>query len=145
MRIDESRVFVFQFDTSDMGGVTFPMRAAGREEAAHSLQQCLSRMQAELAMEFPKVSKGTSTPATGSTNEVQVGQGAAGLADILSERIDTLMESLSGGNLLAEAKAKTIKLWTDLDFEEKNFAGIITELELIASGQKKIPAKDKKK
>lgn len=142
MRIDESIVFVFQFDTNDMGGVTFPMRAKTREEAADNLQKCLMRIQSELAMEFPKTSPAVSTNTSGPLPVAA----ADGLSDILLERIDALLGTLGASGLNTEAKAATVKKWTELDFTPANYAQIVHAFELIASGGKDVePPKPKKK
>ena len=150
MRIDESRVFVFQFDTTQMGGVTFPLRAESREEAAEELQKVLARIQTELAMEFPKVAKpinsgseGQGIPVGKSDGENNAPSGVP--FDVLEMRIDTLMSDLGAKDLTLEAKTKTIEDWTGKLYATQNYADIIKELELIASGQKDIQPKGKKK
>lgn len=147
MRIDESRVFIFQFDTTDMGGVTFPMRAQSREEAADQLQKCLMRIQSELAMEFPRVAAESTTAGTPISSIQAMSDVPDGLSGVLLERIDVLMRDLGGSELAGEAKAKTIKNWTELEFVQENYAKIVHELELVVSGAKVIapPVKDKKK
>lgn len=122
------------------GGCSFPIRAESREQAVQILQNCLGRFNAELAMEFPRVAgSAPSGPAVDLTTATD------GLSGILLERIDTLMKALGGGELVDEAKAKTIKLWTELEFTPDNYASIVHELELFASGAKEIVAKPKKK
>lgn len=142
MRIEENKVYMFTFDTGEMGNIAIPIRAESREQAATNLQNMFARMQTELAMEFPKVS----VPAgeLGQGNPVPV-TSAEGLSEILIERIDKLMTDLGGGALATKAKAETIKNWTDLKFSPENYSAIVKELELIVSGQKEVPVKGKDK
>lgn len=141
MRIDESRVFVFQFETNDMGGITFPMRAESREIAAEELKKVLAKIQLELVMEFPVQSPRTLETALDTT-----GVDLGGIPyDVLEMRIDTLLGDLGAKNMTPEARSKTVKEWTDIEFKPENFTRIITDLELIASGQKEVPLKPKKK
>lgn len=147
MKIEENRVYVFQFDAQEMGGgCSFPMRGETREAAVEALQKCLGRFQTELAMEFPKVS-GPSLSAPASFMGEQVANSASpeGIPpEVLEMRIDTLLADLGGKDLAGIAKAETIKLWTGNELTPVNYAKIITELELIASGQKEITPKKKK-
>lgn len=146
MRLEENKVYVFSFDSSEMGGgCSFPIRASSREEASDVLQKCLSRFQTELAMEFPRIG----APAPSSSVNVPQDAGFSAPAgippEVLEMRIDTLLKDLGGAGLTATAKAETIKNWTELDYTVDNFPKIITELELLASGQKEVPVKPKKK
>lgn len=137
MRIEENRVYVFSFNTGDHGDLAIPVRGETRELAAARLQQMFANMQTELAMEFPKVSAAPSAPAEAAPGAIPY--------DVLEMRIDTLLDDLGTKGLTPEAKAKTIEDWTEKKFEPKNYAAIITELELLASGQKEVPTKPKKK
>lgn len=145
MRIEENKVYMFTFETGEMGNLAIPIRGETREDAANKLQAMFGRMQMELAMEFPKVAPGAPQGATGSISMGADLPAAEGLTEILSERIDTLTETLGGKNLQPAAKAETIKNWSDLDYVPENYGKIIQELELIASGQKVVPPKSKKK
>ncbi len=63
--------------------------------------------------------------------------------EVLELRIDTLLGDMGAGTLKGKAKADTIKLWTGYDFNEANYTHIVTELELIRTGQKELPVKKK--
>lgn len=148
MRIEENRVFVFNFDSAEMGGgCSFPIRAASREEAVLVLQRCLGRFNMELSMEFPKTSPSILETIADIADDLisPPVSSSEGLSDVLLERIDSLMKDLGGGDLIDEAKAKTIKLWTEFEYSPQNFAAIVHALELIASGAKKAPIQAKKK
>lgn len=148
MRIEENKVFLFNFDSAEMcGGCSFPIRANSREEAVQILQSCLGRFNAELSMEFPRVSTATMAGAsdTPHADMIMPLDAADGLTGVLLERIDSLMKDLGGGELIGDARAKTIHNWTELDFAPANYASIIHELELITSGAKELPIKGKKK
>lgn len=136
MRLDETRVYLFTFKT-DQGDVQFPMRSETREEAVEKMQQTLSRMQVELSMDFPKVYNVLATPVVETLHYSQVP------AEVLELRINTLLADMGAGELQGKAKADTIKQWTDLPFKEENYTKIITELELIKTGQKEVPLKKK--
>lgn len=140
MRIDQQNVFLFTFDTGEMGHVQIPVTAEDRPAAADKLQNIFSKMQTELAMEFPKIA----VPSMAIENALPPIP-TGGLGDILIERIGTLMDSLGGAALTEEGKAVTIKNWTDLEYIPANYSKIVTDLELIQSGKKDIPVKAKKK
>lgn len=143
MRIDENIVFLFNFDAQEMGGgCSFPIRATSREEAVRILQGCLNRFQTELAMEFPKVSIAATLP----------GVPSAIPPEVLQTRIETLMTGMGATlvtkdapGLTPEAFSETILNWTGKEYSPQNYALIVRELELIASGQKEIPPPKKKK
>lgn len=159
MRIEENRVFLFTFDTGEMGNIAIPVRGESREEGAQKLKEMFGRMQIELATEFPQVSSVDFYSKSPMNKESLLQPGAVqplpegavlahapdGLSGILLERIDTLMKDLGGGELVGEAKAKTIHTWTELDFVPVNYGAIVHELELFASGAKEVPVKGKKK
>lgn len=138
MRIDENKVFVFSFDTSDMGSITFPMRGNSREEAADALQKTLGRIQTEIAMEFPKVS---SAPATGvqdvATNAIP--------SEVIELRIDTILKDMGYEGITDAQKAEAIKNWTDLDYTASNFPEIVNRLQGIATGQIEVKPKPRGK
>lgn len=152
MRIEENRVFLFTFDTGEMGNIAIPVRGESREDAASRLQGMFGRMQTELAMEFPKVSSAAigigATIAPGSVipmpDDAVFAPGGIP-TEVLELRIDTLMETLGAKELQPAAKATTIKNWTGHDFVPVNYPQIVNELELIASGAKDVPVKSKKK
>ena len=137
MRIDETRVFLFTFKT-DQGDVQFPIRAENREQAGNTMQKALQRMQAELAMDFPKTE-----PIEVVTPEPALNIPTVIPPEVLELRINTLLGDMGAGTLTGKAKSDTIKLWTGFDFNEANYTSIITELELIRTGQKEIPVKKK--
>lgn len=145
MRIEENRVFMFTFDTGEMGNIAIPVRGETRQEGAEKLQQMFSRMQTELAMEFPKVMPTAAAIGASSEPSAALATAADGLDEILLERIDTLMESLGAKGLTLEARAKTVLMWTELDLYPPNYSAIVHELELFASGAKEVPVKGKKK
>lgn len=145
MRIEENRVYMFTFETGEMGNLAIPIRGESREEAATKLQAMFGRMQTELAMEFPKVSPGAVELGGISTTLEPSLSASEGLSAILEERIDKLLADLGGASLVGKAKAETIKNWTELDYTPENYAAIVKDLELIASGQKEVPPKGKKK
>lgn len=136
MEIHEERVFLFKFQT-DGGDVQFPIRATTREEALDKIQKMLGRIQAEIAMEIPKTIK----------TETQIPKLESAVSstpippEVLEMRIDTLLGDMGAGQLKGKAKADTIKQWTGIEFTEANYTHIVTELELIRTGQKEIPAK----
>lgn len=140
MRIEENKVYVFSFNTGDHGDLAIPVRGESREAAANRLQNMFSSMQTELAMEFPKVVPGNTSP----PQEQPAIPAAEGLQEILLERIDKLLGDLGGSALVGKAKAETIKNWTELDFIPENYSAIVKDLELIASGQKEVPKPKKK-
>ena len=144
MRLDETRVWLFTFKT-DQGDVQFPMRAETREQAGDQMQKTLQRMQAELAMDFPKTQPAMelNIPSDMLTPTVALNVPTSIPPEVLELRIDTLLGDMGAGALKGKAKADTIKAWTTYDFNENNYTAIITELELIQSGQKEIPAKKK--
>lgn len=142
MRIEENKVYVFTFNTGEHGDLSIPVRGESREQAAQNLQDMFARMQTELAMEFPKTQAGPLAKQA----EEPVMTAAGGIPfDVLEMRIDTLLGDLGAKGLEGEARATTIKEWTGIDFAPGNFTAIITDLELIASGQKEVPVKSKKK
>lgn len=140
MRIDENKVYMFTFDTGEMGNLAIPVRGENRDEAANTLQRMLGKMQSEIAMEFPRTSP-TVVNAVGGTGSV------SGIvpAEVLELRIDTLLADMGAKDLILSAKAQTIKNWTKLAFVPENYAEIIRELELIATGEKVVEAPPLKK
>ena len=138
MELRETKVFLFTFKT-DQGDVQFPMRAETREEAGANMQKTLQRMQVELAVDFPKVQ---AIPPVNEPEPV-LNVPASIPPEVLELRIDTLLGDMGAGQLKGKAKADTIKQWTTYDFNEANYTSIITELELIRTGQKEIPTKKK--
>lgn len=140
MRLDETKVFLFTFKT-DQGDVQFPMRAETREEAGEKMQKTLQRMTVELSMDFPMIAK--QSGAERLQDAVAQSVPMAIPAEVLELRIDTLLADMGAGELKGKAKADTIKLWTEYDFNEANYTHIITELELIKTGQKEVPTKKK--
>lgn len=136
MRIEENRVYMFTFDTGEMGHLQIPVRGENKEQAVDALQRLLGRIQSELSMEFPRISPDVIAP--GAAEQVS----AAGIgivpAEVLELRIDTLLSDMGGASLTDAGKAETIKNWTKLAFKPENYPSIITELELIASGQKEV-------
>lgn len=152
MRIDENKVYMFTFETGEMGNLAIPVRAMSREEAAETLQKMLNKMQVEIAMEFPR-EKGEPGPDR-NIKQVDVPAVPGGIpSEVIQSRIETLMKSLGAvlvtkdtPGLTPEAFSSTIKQWTEMDYTPANYAKIAVELELIASGQKEIaPPKPKKK
>lgn len=138
MQIEENKIFLFKFNT-DSGELAIPVRAQSQQQAAASLQNMLGRMLAEVTAEFPRT-----TPAHEAGVQSVPGLSAAIPSEVLEMRLDTLLKDLGAGSLTADAKAQTVKNWTGLKYEEANFPGIITELELIKTGQKQIPPPTKK-
>lgn len=144
MRIEENKVFLFNFESAEMGGgCSFPIRANSREEAVEILQKCLGRFNMELSLEFPRVAP-TSGVATGN-GLADVPVVPSSLDGVLVERIDKLMNDLGGGDLQGAAKAETIKNWTELDYIPANYSKIVPELEKILGGQKEVKPKGKSK
>lgn len=137
MQWQEEKIFLFKFQT-DAGDVQFPVRAQTKEEAADTMQKMLSRIQTEIAMEFPKIFV---TP----TVDVIHHPALASIVppEVLEMRIDTLMLDLGGGQLKGKAKDQTIELWTGLENTEANYTGIVTALEEIKTGVREIPTKKK--
>lgn len=142
MRVDETRVFLFTFRT-DQGDVQFPMRAETREEAGEKMQKTLQRMQVELAVDFPKIGSAQGLAAKILEPLTDIVPNAVP-AEVLELRIDTLLGDMGAAELRGKAKADTVFTWTGYKFEEANYTHIITELELIKTGQKEIPAKKPK-
>lgn len=140
MRIDETKIFLFTFKT-DQGDVSFPMRAETKEEAGQKMQQTLGRMAAELAIDFPKVH--TSSTASVEPEAITKTMSTSIPPEVLEMRINTLLGDMGASELKEKAKSETIKLWTGYDFKETNYPRIITELELIRTGQKEVPTKKK--
>lgn len=136
MRIEQNSVFMFTFETTG-GNLAIPVAGQTREEAAEKLKGMLSKIMQELAMEFPKIAP---VPTTISNSEI----GISGLTEIAKDRIEGLLAQLGGNNLNESAKSETLKNWTGLDFIPTNYAKIVNELELIASGQKKVEPPKKK-
>lgn len=141
MRVDETKVFLFSFKT-DQGDVQFPMRAETREEAGEKMQKTLQRMSVELAVDFPKI--GSPQGLAAKEPEVIAPTVPSSIPpEVLEMRIDTLLGDMGAGELRGKAKADTVFTWTGHKFEEANYTHIITELELIKTGQKEVPAKKK--
>lgn len=148
MQWQEEKIFLFKFQT-DAGDVQFPVRAQTKEEAADTMQKMLSRIQTEIAMEFPKVvNQDFISPAGRFVSGKELDK-IAGISpippEVLEMRIDTLMLDLGGGQLKGKAKDQTIELWTGLENVEANYTGIVTALEEIKTGVREIPTKNGKK
>lgn len=139
MQISENKVFVFRFGYEG-GDITIPVRADTKEDAVASLQKWMSGIQTELAIEFPRVSAAKQSQA----NAVLPPTSGAVPDEVLEMRIDTLLNDLGAKGLTDAAKAETVKNWTEKELLPKNYPAIITELELIASGQKEVLVKKKK-
>ena len=107
------------------------------------MQKMLSRIQTEIAMEFPKMMVSTSPKIDISGiapgNIVQIPSTVP--PEVLELRLDTLLADMGGGQLKGKAKDDTIKLWTGYDNTVENYTHIITELELLKTGQKELPIK----
>lgn len=143
MELREERVFLFKFQT-DAGDIQFPIRAQTKEEAADVLQKMLSRIQTEVAMEFPRVMPmGPTFLESTSNKSTLLSTPSVVPPEVLEMRLDTLLSDMGAGQLKGKAKEETVKLWTGLDLIENNYTKIITELELLKTGQKEIPAKKK--
>ena len=142
MELREERVFLFKF-TTDAGDVQFPVRAQTKDEAADIMQKMLSRIQTEIAMEFPKVMNVGDKPLQVEDTKAFLGlQKGVGIPpEVLELRIDTLLADMGVGQLKGKAKDETIKLWTGYDNTVENYTHIITELELLKTGQKELPIK----
>lgn len=138
MRLDEQKVFLFTFKT-DQGDVAFPMRAETAQEAGEKMAKTLERMTIELSMDFPKVQN---IPPIAAPEPV-LNVPTSIPPEVLELRIDTLLGDMGAGEIKGKAKADTVKLWTGYDFNEANYTAIITELELIRTGQKEVPTKKK--
>ncbi len=145
MELREEKVYLFRFQT-DAGDIQFPIRAQSKEEAADLLQKMLSRIQTEVAMEFPKVATQVRQQNVGQNEVSQQLHSSINRipAEVLEMRLDTLLEDMGAVNLKEKAKADTVKLWTGFDLSEENYTKIITELELLKTGQKEIPKKNGK-
>ncbi len=141
MQIDESRVFAFRFRTDD-GDLVIPIRGESKQDAVLKMQKLLGRMQAELAMDYPKL-EAIAIPPT--PVEEGVPSPMTVPPEVLELRINTLLGDMGAGQLIGKAKADTIKLWTGQEFIEANYTAIVTELELIRTGQKELPVAGKKK
>lgn len=139
MDIREERVFLFKF-TTDAGDVQFPVRAQTKEEAADTMQKMLSRIQTEIAMEFPKMMV---TPTVDPIHHPALASVVP--PEVLEMRIDTLLGDMGAGQLKGKAKSETIQLWTGLENTEANYTGIVTALEEIKTGVREIPTKNGKK
>lgn len=142
MTIDESKIFAFRFRT-DEGELLIPVRAESRQEAGAKMQKLLGRMAAEVAVDFPKIEAVGPLPGP-LTKEGVPTTFAVVPAEVLDLRINTLLGDMGAGQLVGKAKADTIKLWTGHEFVEANYSAIITELELLRTGQKEIPTGKKK-
>lgn len=144
MQWQEEKIFLFKFQT-DAGDVQFPVRAQTKEEAADTMQKMLSRIQTEIAMEFPKMMNVGNKPLQVEDTKAFLGlQKGIGIPpEVLEMRIDTLMLDLGGGQLKGKAKDQTIELWTGLENTEANYTGIVTALEEIKTGVREIPTKKK--
>lgn len=146
MRIEENKVFLFNFESAEMGGgCSFPIRANTREEAVEILQKCLGRFNMELSMEFPRITPGQVQPLPEGAVIADLPGIPSNLDGVLVERINKLMKDLGGGELQGEALAETIKNWTELDYIPANYAKIVPELEKILGGQKEVKPKGKSK
>lgn len=138
MELREEKVYLFRFQT-DAGDIQFPIRAQSKEEAADMIQKMLSRIQTEVAMEFPKIMKPVNQEQQSISN-----MPSAIPAEVLELKMDTLLSDMGAAGLKDKAKAETVKLWTGFDLKEENYVKIITELELLKSGQKEVPTKNGK-
>lgn len=146
MRIEENKVFLFNFESAEMGGgCSFPIRANSREEAVAILQKCLGRFNMELSMEFPRLVPDEAAMVKELSGLNDMPSIPSSLDGVLIERISKLMNDLGGGELQGEALAETIKNWTELDYIPANYAKIVPELEKILGGQKDVKPKGKSK
>lgn len=139
MQWQEEKIFLFKFQT-DAGDVQFPVRAQTKEEAADTMQKMLSRIQTEIAMEFPKM---LVTPTVDPIHHPALASIVP--PEVLEMRIDTLLGDMGAGQLKGKAKDQTIELWTGLENIEANYTGIVTALEEIKTGVREIPTKNGKK
>lgn len=140
MELREERVFLFKFQT-DAGDVQFPVRAQSKEEAADALQKMLSRIQMEIAMDFPKIVPGTITKTDSLGSKIATVGFSSVPPEVLELRIDTLLGDMGASQLKGKAKDNTIELWTGLENTEANYTGIVTALEEIKTGVREIPVK----
>ena len=144
MRIDEQKLYGFHFKVDEQvvpvlnGEIVLPIRAETKEDAGEKLTKLLHKMSSEVAMDFPKVQVLEEV-----APEQAINIPTTIPPEVLELRIDTLLGDMNVGQLTGKAKADTIKLWTGFDFNEANYTSIITELELIRTGQKEIPTKKK--
>lgn len=155
MHIDETKVFLFVFDTGSMGDIQIPVRAQTREEAADVLQKMFGKMQTEISMEFPRVqvaprASAPSTPITPAAQSIDSGFGAlppmtAIPSEVLEMRIDTLLGDLGFKGIAGEQRIEAIRNWLDMDFTPENYPQIVNGLEEIASGKREVKPKGKKK
>lgn len=129
MNISENKVYVFKFayENSD---ITLPVPADSKEEAVQKLQKWMSRVQTEMAMEFPRT-----VPADVAKVQAQpLAMHGAVPDEVLEMRIDTLLGDLGvqGAALMTrEAKAAQVKHWVQLDFVSQNYGEIIKKLEVM--------------
>ena len=144
MRIDEQKLYGFHFKVDEQvvpvlnGEIVLPIRAETKEDAGEKLTKLLHKMSSEVAMDFPKIQV-----LEGVIPEQAINIPTTIPPEVLELRIDTLLGDMNVGQLTGKAKADTIKLWTGFDLNEANYTSIITELELIRTGQKEIPTKKK--
>lgn len=143
MQWQEEKIFLFKFQT-DAGDVQFPVRAQTKEEAADTMQKMLSRIQTEIAMEFPKMAKGEIMVSNELAYDAHKVLGVSPIPpEVLEMRIDTLLGDMGAGQLKGKAKDQTIELWTGLENVEANYTSIVTALEEIKTGIREIPTKKK--
>lgn len=143
MELREEKVYLFRFQT-DAGDIQFPIRAQSKEEAADMIQKMLSRIQTEVAMEFPKVIPTSNTTLNLEDRGVKVFSTNPVPPEVLELKMDTLLSDMGAAGLKDKPKAETVKLWTGFDLKEENYVKIITELELLKTGQKEVPTKNGK-
>lgn len=129
MHIEENKVFIFKFPYENTD-FAIPVRANTKEEAVRRLQGWMQGVMTELAMEVPQVAN-ISVP----QNAMAAG---AIPPEVLEMRIDTLLKDLGAGGLADTAKVQTVKNFTKLVYEPKNYPKIITKLEemVIKNGEK---------
>lgn len=144
MQIFEKKVWIFEFPY-EQTTLSIPVKAESKEEAVNILQSLFSKIQTELAMSFPKVQSVPMSPIIEPVEQPNETMNVPSPipAEVLELRIDTLIADMGASQLKGKAKADTIKQWTGYDFNEANYTHIITELELIKTGQKEVPVKKK--
>lgn len=150
MRIDEQRLFGFHFKVDEgtipvvNGEITIPVRAETKDEAGEKLMKTLAKMQLDLVIDFPRV-MGMPEELAKLEEDKSVSPAPTIVPpEVLELRIDTLLGDMGAAELRGKAKADTVFNWTGYKFEEANYTHIITELELIKTGQKEVPTKKPK-
>jgi len=140
MIIDEQKVYVFKFPYQN-SDFTIPVKAESKQEAVDILQKWLSGVQTDLAIEFPKMAQVIMDKIIDVEPKTSIHTISTVPPEVLELRMDTLLADMGGGQLKGKAKDDTIKLWTGYDNTVENYTHIITELELLKTGQKEVPTK----